>query len=245
VWSNQIVRGIDAIYQNEAAAQQQQAAMNGLAGYLRQLIGERRQSPRDDLISALIAARDAQGRLSESELLGMCMLLLIAGHETTVNLLGNGLLALLRHPNQLALLQQRPELMPSAVEEILRYESPVQRATFRIVTETLTVGRATIQKGQQVSPVIGAANRDADHFPDPDRFDITRQPNRHLAFGLGIHFCLGAPLARVEARIGFTRLLERFPTLRFVNETAEWSPNTFFRGLRQLPVTFGPPRATG
>jgi len=251
-WSNQIVTGIDAVRASQQNAQKQEEALMALAGYFTHLIQQRRERPREDLISAMIEARDAQDRLSEEELLGMCMLLLIAGHETTVNLLGNGLLTLLHYPDELALLtrapllpsksasagKRRPEDMISAVEEMLRFESPVQRATFRVTTDAIEIGGKTLEKGQQVSAVIGAANRDPAQFPDSDRFDVTRHPNRHLAFGLGIHFCLGAPLARAEARIGFTRLLEKLPTLRLVNEVPDWGPNTFFRGLRSLPLAF-------
>ena len=237
-WSNHMVTAIDAVNTTEAKAKQSQAAAIALAGYFADLVRRRRQQPKDDLISALTLARDAEDRLTEDELLAMCMLLLIAGHETTVNLLGNGLLTLLGHPDQRAQLKSRPELMPSAVEEILRFESPVQRATFRATTEAFAIGGTTIDQGQPVSAVIGAANRDPDQFPQPDTFDITRQPNRHLAFGLGLHFCLGAPLARAEARIGFARLLERLPNLQLASQTPDWSPNTFFRGLRTLPVTF-------
>ena len=237
-WSNQMVTGVDAVRASEANRQQSQEATLALGQYFVDLVRRRREQPRDDLISALTTARDAQDRLTEDELLAMCMLLLIAGHETTVNLLGNGLLTLLGHPAQLTLLKNRPELLPSAVEEMLRFESPVQRATFRLTTETFEIGSTTLEKGQQVSAVIGAANRDPDPFPQPDTFDITRQPNRHLAFGLGIHFCLGAPLARMEARIGFARLLEQLPNLQLVSQTPDWSANTFFRGLRTLLVAF-------
>lgn len=237
-WSNRMVTGIDAVRQTEADVKATEEASIALSQYFADLVRQRRAQPRDDLISALITARDAHDRLSEDELIAMCMLLLIAGHETTVNLLGNGLLALLRHPVELARLKARPELIPTAVEEMLRYESPVQRATFRLTTGRIEIGGATIEQGQQVSAVIGAANRDPDQFPRPDVFDATRQPNRHLAFGLGIHFCLGAPLARTEARIGFTRLLSQLPGVRLVDETPDWSPNTFFRGLRTLPVVF-------
>jgi pimeloyl-[acyl-carrier protein] synthase len=236
-WSNQMVTGFDAVRRSEANVKHTQEATLALGQYFADLIRRRRQQPRDDLISALTLARDAQDRLTEDELLAMCMLLLIAGHETTVNLLGNGLLTLLRHSTQLALLKNHPERLPSAVEEMLRFESPVQRATFRLTTEPFEIGGTTLEKGQQVSAVLGAANRDPAQFPQPDIFDITRQPNRHLAFGLGIHFCLGAPLARTEARIGFARLLEQLPNLQLVSQTPDWSTNTFFRGLRTLPVT--------
>jgi pimeloyl-[acyl-carrier protein] synthase len=236
-WSNQMVTGFDAVRRSEEHVKQTQEATLALGQYFADLIRRRRQQPRDDLISALTLARDAQDRLTEDELLAMCMLLLIAGHETTVNLLGNGLLTLLRHPTQLALLKNHPERLLSAVEEMLRFESPVQRATFRFTAETFEIGGRTLDKGQQVSAVLGAANRDPTQFPQPDTFDITRQPNRHLAFGLGIHFCLGAPLARTEARIGFARLLEQLPNLQLVSQTPDWSTNTFFRGLSTLPVT--------
>jgi cytochrome P450 len=237
-WSNHMITGIDAVRRSDATVKNAQEATLALGQYFTDLIQQRRQQPRDDLISALILARDAQDRLSEAELLAMCMLLLIAGHETTVNLLGNGLLTLLKHPGQLALLRNQPGLLPTAIEEMLRFESPVQRATFRLTTGAIQIGSTTLEKGQQVSAVIGAANRDPEQFPQPDTFDITRQPNRHLAFGLSIHFCLGAPLARTEARLSFTRLLERLPNLQLVNGTPDWSSNTFFRGLKNLPVTF-------
>jgi pimeloyl-[acyl-carrier protein] synthase len=236
-WSNHMVTGFDAVRRSEAHVKHTQAATLALGQYLADLIRRRRQQPRDDLISALTLARDAQDRLTEDEWLAMCMVLLIAGHETTVNLLGNGVLTLLRHPTQLALLKHHPELLPSAVEEMLRFESPVQRATFRFTTEPVEIGSTTLEQGQQVSAVLGAANRDPAQFPQPDTFDITRQPNRHLAFGLGIHFCLGAPLARTEARIGFARLLAQLPHLQLVSQTPDWSTNTFFRGLSTLPVT--------
>ena len=213
-------------------------ALYSLANYFVNLLEQRRTTPKDDLISALLTAHDAQDRLNRQELVGMCMLLLIAGHETTVNLLGNGLLALLHNPEQYDYLKQHPEVMSTAVEEMLRYESPVQRATFRVAMDTIEVGGMEMHRGQQISAVIGAANRDAAQFPAPERFDVTRQPNRHVAFGLGLHFCLGAPLARTEGRIGFTRLLERLPDMRLVSQAPEWNTNTFIRGLRRLPIAF-------
>jgi cytochrome P450 len=237
-WSNKFITSIDAVRASEDSRKESQQAVASLAGYFADLIRLRREQPRGDLISALIQARDSQDRLSEDELIAMCMLLLIAGHETTVNLLGNGLLTLLNHPEQLFRLKGDPGLLPSAIEEMLRFESPVQRATFRITKEAIEIGGTTIEKNQQISAVIGAANRDPDQFLHAEEFDIARQPNRHLAFGLGIHFCLGAPLARTEARIGFERLLEQFPDLHLASETPRWNPNTFFRGLTILPVVF-------
>nr|WP_049767543.1 cytochrome P450 [Roseiflexus sp. RS-1] len=210
--------------------------MASLVDYFTTLIRQRRHSPRDDLISALIAAHDAGDSLSEDELLGMCVLLLIAGHETTVNLIGNGLLTLLRHPDQLNLLRRQSEYLTSAIEEMLRYESPVQRSTPRFAAEPFVIGGEQIEAGQQISLMFGAANRDPAHFSDPDRFDITRQPNPHLGFGMGIHYCLGAPLARIEARVAFTHILERLPAIRLATDTPAWKPVTWLRGLKSLPV---------
>jgi cytochrome P450 len=235
-WSNQVISAVDIIKTTEEDLQNQRTAMLALTGYFKELIEQRRAEPQQDIISGLIAAHDAGDRLTEEEMLGTCILLLIAGHETTVNLLGNGLYTLLSHPDQLALVRSRSELIPSAIEEMLRYESPVQRGTFRITTEVVEFNGITLQAGQQVSAALGAANRDPHQFPDPDRFDVTRTPNRHLGFGLGIHFCLGAALARTEARIGFTRLLERLPNLHLVDPTPQWHSSSLLRGLKTLPV---------
>ncbi|HYC89896.1 MAG TPA: cytochrome P450 [Thermoanaerobaculia bacterium] len=236
-WSDQAVKSFDEL-PNKTEARKVYEAGLALSRYFAGLIRRRRQEPQDDLLSALILARDEQERLTETELLGMCLLLLVAGHTTTAGLLGSGLYTLLKHPDQVALLRERPDLMTSAVEEMLRYESPFQRATFRMTTEPIEIGGVTIPAGQQVSGVLGAANRDPEVFPDPDKFDVTRHPNRHVAFGYGIHFCFGAPLARAEARIAFSRLLEQLPNLRLASEAPEWSTNTFARGLERLPVVF-------
>lgn len=237
-WSEKVARGtVDELRTEDAAREGDEAGM-ALAYYFSDLFDLRRQEPADDLVSALLAARDAQDRLTEIELMAMCMGLLIAGHTTTANLLGNGMLTLLRNPAQLALLKSHPEHMASAVEEMLRFESPIQRATFRMTKVPVQIGSTLVPEGQQVSAVIGAANRDPEVFPEPDTFDITRQPNRHVAFGFGAHFCFGAPLARAQARLGFSRLLERLPNLKLANETPQWGLTTFFRGLDSLPVTF-------
>ncbi len=164
------------------------------------------------MLSGLIAAEEAGDKLSEDELLATCILLLVAGHETTVNLIGNGSLALLRHPDQLRRLREDPGLIVTAVEELLRFDGPVQR-TARIPSEDVTIGGKTIGKGEMVMPFIGAADRDPAQFPDPDRLDIGRTENRHIAFGWGIHFCIGAPLARVEGQIAINTLLRRMPRL--------------------------------
>jgi cytochrome P450 len=166
----------------------------------------------------------------------MCVLLFIAGHETTVNLIGNGLLALLRHPDQLARLRQDPALVPGAVEELLRYDSPVQR-TARITTADVEVGGRPIPQGSLVVTAIGAANRDPAQFADPDRLDVTRKDVRHISFGYGIHFCLGAPLARVEGQIALGTLLRRAPRLALAETNPEWRESSVLRGLKRLKVT--------
>jgi cytochrome P450 len=238
-WSLDIARGLDAVMLpvDSEVAIRSGIARQGLIGYFRELIAARRASPRADLLSALIAAEEAGDKLSEDELLASCILLLVAGHETTVNLIGNGMLALLRHPEQLRRLREHPELITSAVEELLRYDGPVQR-TGRMPSEDVTVGGRTIAKGEMVMPFIGAADRDPAQFPDPDRLDITRSENRHVAFGTGIHFCLGAPLARVEGQIAINTLLRRLPTLTLVTEKPAYRQSLTLRGLTALHVAF-------
>ena len=187
-------------------------------------------------------SRDEQDRLSENELLSMAFLLLVAGHETTVNLIGNGTLALLEHPDQLRRLRDDPGLIRPAVEELLRYYSPVETATERYAREDVTVGGVTIPQGSLVFAVIASANRDDRQFADPDRLDLAREPNRHLAFGQGIHFCLGAPLARLEGQIAISTLLRRLPELRLAVPPGalRWRGGLVLRGLQKLPVAFGP-----
>lgn len=172
----------------------------------------------------------------------MAFLLLVAGHETTVNLIGNGVLSLLREPDQLAVLRADPELLPNAVEEFLRYESPIHLATLRFTTEPVRVGRTRIPAEEFVLISLLAANRDGERYPDADRLDVTRQTGGHLAFGHGIHFCVGAPLARLEAQIAVGRLLERFPELRLAAEpeTLRWRDSSLIHGLERLPVRLGP-----
>jgi cytochrome P450 len=212
------------------------AARRELGDYFRRLLPERRQHPRNDLLSLLIAAEEQGDKLTEGELLATCILLFIAGHETTVNLIGNGLLALLRHPDQFKRLAEDATLIQGAVEELLRYDSPVQR-TARITNADVEVGGRVIAKGSMVVTAIGAANRDPAQFADPDRLDITRRDNRHVAFGFGIHFCLGAPLARVEGQIALGTLLSRLPNLALAG-TPTWRASSTLRGLTALPVTF-------
>jgi cytochrome P450 len=210
-------------------------AMDELLSYLRGIIDRRRAEPRDDLISALVRAQEEGDRLTDQELLANTMLLLNAGHETTTNLIGNGTLALLRHPDQLRRLRDDPALLPSAVEELLRYDSPVQ-FTNRILKADLPLGGKALRAGQNVVVVLGAANRDPEQFPDPDRLDVGRAENKHLAFGLGPHFCLGAPLARLEGRLVFEALLREAPGLRLDGPPPRYRQNFNLRGLESLPV---------
>lgn len=205
--------------------------------YIAGVVAHRRARPGSDLISGLIAAREAGDRLTESEMLANVLLLLAAGHETTTNLIGNGVLALLRHPEQWAKLRDDASLIPNAVEEVLRYDSPVQITT-RLATEDTVVGGATVRAGEMAWCLLGAANRDPDHFPDPDRLDVTRKRVSHLSFGVGIHFCLGAPLARLEGEIAFAALLRRFPTLRLATDDLRWRDNFTLRGVEALPVAW-------
>ncbi|HEX5886087.1 MAG TPA: cytochrome P450 [Pyrinomonadaceae bacterium] len=208
--------------------------------YLRQFFKLRRRDPRDDLVTALIKAEEAGDKLSEDELLAMVFLLLIAGHETTVNLIGNGTLALIENPNEMRKLQSEPSLVKPAIEELLRYTSPVLMTTERYARENAMIHGVTIPRGEMTLGVIGSANRDENVFDNPNELRISRDPNKHISFGQGIHFCLGAPLARMEAHIAFTTLLRRLPDLRLKNSahSLRWRPSMFLRGLVALPVKF-------
>lgn len=216
------------------------AAAQELRQYLDSRIEERRRTPTEDLITGLIQAEEGGDKLTKEELHGMVYLLLIAGYETTVNLIGNGMLALLQQPDQLARLRSNPALLPTAIEELLRFCAPVMMSTLRYAAEDLSLGGLVIPKGEMVFIVIGAANRDPARFGSPDLLDITRSDNRHLAFGHGIHFCLGAPLARVEAEIAFETLLRRMPNIRLGAGTRplHWRPSLILRGLLELQVVF-------
>jgi cytochrome P450 len=211
-------------------------AMEELQTYFRGIIDRRRAEPRDDLLSALVKAREEGDRLSDEELLANSMLLLNAGHETTTNLIGNGTLALLRHPDQMRRLRDDPSLIPAGVEELLRYDSPVQ-FTSRVVKADMEVGGKVLRAGQAVLLLLGAANRDPEQFPDPDRLDVGRPDNKHIAFGLGPHFCLGAPLARLEGHLVFEALLRRTPGMRLDGPPPRYRQNFNLRGLESLPVT--------
>ncbi|ASZ12704.1 cytochrome P450 [Chitinophaga pendula] len=235
-WSNVLTDG----YTTADNIKLVQEATDGFIHYLRQVFIQRRQQPGNDLISALLSVEEAGDKLSEQELLSMVFLLLLAGHETTVNLIGNGMLALLRHRDQLERLQQHPSLIPQAVEEMLRYDSSVATSTIRFALEEITIGEVTIPRGEEILLITGAANRDHDHFAQPDTFDISRENNRHIAFGHGIHFCLGAPLARLEGEIAVHTLISRLPAIQLAvpADTLLHRPSMLIRGLQQLPVRF-------
>ena len=237
-WSSDIARSLDAfgLPSDQEIVERGRVARRAVGDYFRRLVPERRGRPGDDLLSQLIAAEEQGDRLTEGELLATCVLLYIAGHETTVNLIGNGLLALLRHPDQMRRLRDDPGLITGAVEELLRYDSPVQR-TARLTHEDVELGGKRIDKGTMVVACIGAANRDPAQFTEPDRLDVGRRDVRHLSFGFGIHFCLGAPLARVEGQIALGAMLRRLPPLSLAGEPT-WRESSILRGLKSLPVAW-------
>jgi cytochrome P450 len=208
-----------------------------LTDYLRAIVDQRRARPQQDLLTALAQAEEQGDRLTEEELFANAMVLLNAGHETTTNLIGNGTFALLQHPEQMQRLRVNFSLIPTAVEELLRYDSPVQ-FTSRILKEDMTLAGKQMKTGQAALLLLGAANRDPAQFDEPDRLDVGRPDNKHLAFGLGPHFCLGAPLARLEGKIAFETLLRRLPGLRLDGPAPEYRDNFNLRGLTALPVSF-------
>ncbi len=234
-WSDDIVATLGGPFVSEETLERAQLSGQEMADYFHAVIAERRKEPRDDLLSGLIAAEERGEVLSEEELLATCILLLAAGNETTTNLIGNGMLALLRNPDQLETLRKNPNLAESAVEEFLRYDGPVQ-GTGRVALEEMEIDGRTIEKGHVVMTLLGAANHDPALFIDPDTLDIARQPNPHVAFGYGVHFCLGAPLARAEAQIAFRSLLERLPAFHLAMEDVEWGGSFILRGLKRLPI---------
>jgi cytochrome P450 len=243
-WSDALARSLEPgfLISEEDRARQREARLE-FAAYLRGLLPSRRRSPGDDLISALIGVHDSGGALTEGELIGLCMLLLIAGHETTRSLIGSAVLALLRHPAELAALSADPALVEPAVEEVLRYDPPVQLIS-RFALRSAEVAGSTIAAGSFVVMLLGAANRDPALCADPGHFSVRRAAARHLAFGQGIHFCLGAPLARLEAAIALRQLLPLLPRLRISGEP-EWKPNTVLRGLEHLWLEQAPGASAG
>jgi cytochrome P450 len=218
--------------------QQVVAAVEETLAYLRELCAAKRAEPAGDLISAMVQMHDEAGRMNATELVDTAWLLLVAGHETTVHLISNGMLALLRHPGQLARLRDDPGLIPDMVEEVLRHDGPISTSTLRFTTEPVTIGDADIPAGQLILVSLLAANRDHAQYERPDQFDVTRKPAQHLAFGHGIHYCLGAPLARVEAEIAFRHLLRRYPGLELAvpESRLAWRPGMLMHGLTSLPV---------
>lgn len=237
-WSNAFVRPAVTAEEQAALVPELQA----FAAYMQQLVAARREAPGEDLLSRLIHVEEEGESLNESELFSMMTLLIIAGHETTVSLIGNAVLALLQHRSAWERMQDDADLIPGAVEELLRYDSPVDRALTRFVAADTTLGGQQLRQGDMVIAVLGAANRDETQFEDPDTLDIERAPNRHLAFGKGVHYCLGAPLARLEGEVALRALLDRFPDLRLDVDPADlaWRDVPLFRSLLRLPVRWGP-----
>jgi cytochrome P450 len=237
-WSAVFAAAIDAeVAELAEIAARADAATAEVSDYLRWIIARRREEPRDDLLSAMIAARAEGDRFTEQELIATCVLLLFAGHETTVNLIGNGTLALLRHPDQWRVLTLRPELAANAVEELLRYDGPVQY-TGRTAFVDVEMGGVTVPRGAEVVTMLGSANRDPAAFVDPERLDIARDVGRIMSFGMGIHFCLGAPLARLEGEVAFAALASRLTGLALADPAPAWRGGVVLRGLRSLPVTW-------
>jgi cytochrome P450 len=235
-WSKTIVDFVGTGHADEARARANEETLAEFRAFLEPLIEDRRARPQEDLISILASTDELGERLTDDEIVSTCIVLLFAGHETTANLIGNGLLALLKNPDQLELLRAEPERMPAAVEELLRYDSPVQRNR-RLAMGDMTFGGKQIAGGDSVLVFMGSANRDAARFADPDALDITRAPNPHMAFGHGIHFCAGAALTRLEAPIALRALLDRFPNVRLADDFSErWHRNITFRGLQSLEL---------
>jgi hypothetical protein len=234
-WSNDLAVLLDP-FTGERDLGDAQDAFEELGEYFRHIFEQRRREPRSDLMSALVAAEESGERLDSTELLANCSLLLGAGHETTSNLIGNACVALLRNPGERKRLQDDPSLMRSAVEEFLRFDSPVQ-ATDRVASEDCEIDGARVRKGQFVVLLLGSANRDPEQFEAPDRLDVGRRENRHLAFGHGAHFCLGAPLARLEARVALETLLRRFPRFDGGPDPSGWRPSMILRGPTALRIS--------
>lgn len=234
-WSEALAHTVDPNMDAEAADRAAVAGVEFMA-YFTNMAEERRQDPQHDLLSGLAAAEEEGDRLTADELVTNCILLLIAGHETTTNLIGNGTLALLRNPAELSRWREDPSLAKTAVEELLRYDSPVH-LTARTAMEDVTVGDTEVKAGETLSLLLAAANRDPAEFADPAVLDIGRAENRHLALSSGPHFCLGAALARAEGQIALTALITRFPRLELTVDELEWNPTTTLRGLRALPLS--------
>jgi cytochrome P450 len=239
-WSDQLASYLGGAVDGRDNFAEAQAGLASLVDYFERLLREREHSPGDDLMSLMLRAEHEGERLSSEEVVSNCVLLLFAGHETTTNLLGNGLLHLLRHPGAWPTLRREPRLIEPSIEELLRYDGPVP-ATTKVATRDLDWHGRRIRAGQMVLPFTSAANRDPGQFDEPDRLRLDRQGNRHLAFGFGIHFCLGAPLARLEARLALETLLRRLPGLELADPAPRFKPMIFLRGLASLPLDWRNP----
>lgn len=238
-WSDDIVGFIGAGRATSERAERGLESMSALTEYYRPIIEERRRQPQDDLISALTTAQDQGDQLTDEELLATSITLLAGGHETTAGLIGNGLLALAQHPEETLKLRGDPNLLTPAIEELLRYDSPVQRAE-RVALEDVVVSDKCIRRGERVFLVVGSANRDPAQFEQPDRLDLARRENKHIAFGQGIHFCIGAPLARLEGAIAIQSFLDRFGSFQVASPTLEWQESVAIRSLKSLQLQLNP-----
>jgi cytochrome P450 len=237
-WSDDISALVFGGLEDEGRHERARVGMGELVRYITDLVEQVRREPREDLATALVRARDVDEALSEEEVVATCVNLLFGGHETTTNLIANGVLALLQHPEQAQLLREDPSLAPRAVEELLRYDGPA-KAVVRVAGEDIEMRGRQIAVGDRVFLLPSAANRDPEVFERPDTVDITRTENPHLGFGMGIHYCLGASLARLEGAVSISRILERFPDLRLADEELSWNPVLLTRGLTALPVVTG------
>ncbi|MEA2954315.1 MAG: hypothetical protein QOJ96_3835 [Alphaproteobacteria bacterium] len=239
-WSADFAEMLGNFQHNPDRAGRVLRSLQDMTAYFRSAIGEQERNPRDGLIHSLMTAEVDGARLTEEEVIANTIVTMVGGQETTTNLIGNGLLTLLKNPEQLALLRDNPSIIETAVEELLRYESPSQH-TARLAPDDVMLGGKLIRKRDAVMAVMAAANRDPERFPEPDQLDLTRKDNRHLAFGWAAHFCFGAPLARMEGQIAFATLLRRLPDLKLEPARLEWRENLGLRGLKSLPVTFTAP----
>ncbi|ETX02578.1 MAG: hypothetical protein ETSY1_03055 [Candidatus Entotheonella factor] len=236
-WSDDIAGFAANALSTAAVRQRAQQSMAAMAAYFWELMEVHRRAPSDNIMSRLIAVEEAGETLSEDEIVGTCIFLLFAGHETTTNLIGNGVLAFLEHPEQWQVLRDNPSCVASAVEECLRYDGPVMSMA-RVASEEIELGGKRIRQGDRVFGMLNAANRDPRQFPEPDRFDIRRQDNRHVAFGFGIHFCLGAPLARVEGQVALSALARRFKRFELQTSELQWNESIILRGVKALPLSW-------
>ena len=237
-WSRVLVAPSASSARNEAKTARLRRVMEDFVGYLQRLCEQRRRAPQRDLISSLLAAEEAGDHLSQEELYSMVLLIVVVGHETSVHLIGNSVHNLLLRPELWDYLRRQPERIPPYVEELIRYDGPVERATMRFAAEDIELHGHTIRRGDAVSLVLAAAHRDAGAFACPNELEIERTENRHLGFGLGVHYCLGAPLARIEARVSLEALLRRIPDPHLAIPVADlrWHTNPILHGLRRLPI---------